>query len=180
MRTPLLLLLCLSLAGCATGPVLMPESTVRPAATCQWESSVDDNTEMLRRVASALETEGFALLNTEAELGLVSAERRRSMPGYRDLYAPRSSIGLFGGYGGRGRLASGFSLGFSHYIGPDPERVERVSVVMARGEGRISRSIHVVDADGHVRQSRSASDDAFCRSLRDTLARQPVREEGAS
>ncbi|GHC15341.1 hypothetical protein [Aidingimonas halophila] len=179
MRISLLLLLVLSTAGCATGPVMMPESPHRPAATCQWDYDGEDDTYMVRRVVSALEADGFTIVDTEVALGLTSAEKRRSMPAYRDLYAPRSSIGWFGG-GGRGRFASGFSMGFQHYVGPDPQRVERISVLTTNGRGRISRMILIIDADGRVRDSSNASDDAFCRTFRDTLERQPARVEGAS
>lgn len=164
---PLLLLL----AGCAAGPATLPEQMSSPVAACRWESS-QAGTEANRRTVEALEQLGYTIRDTDSELGLVSAERRQTVPGYDRYYDDWPMSGWYGrhafGIGHRGG-GSGVVIGFNQRIGGNAERLERVSVLADGEQVRVTRDMQIIDADGVMRESRSASTEAFCQELRSTL-----------
>ena len=175
---PLLLLL----VGCQTTPSALPAAEPRPAAACRWPVGDDTPDSLLRRAVSALGADGFLVRHTDLSLGLVSAERSRTLPGYGDFDDPWERGGLFGGYimgGGRGGLSSGVMLGFGGgggYLTRDATELERVSLVAGPEEVRITRDIQLFDWRGELRQSRNGSDADFCAHLRSTLEAMPAGE----
>ncbi|MFQ3789470.1 hypothetical protein [Halomonas sp. A29] len=170
------------LAGCQATPTVLPSAEPRPAAECRWEADGIEPREWVRRALNALEADDFVVRNTELALGMVSAERTRTIPGYGDRYDSWERTGFFGGFGlggGRG-VSSGVMIGFGGAGGSitqDATQLERVSVVADPGWVRVSRDIQVIDWRGELRESRSASDTAFCRSLHQAMMTPAVREE---
>ncbi|MDZ7851914.1 MAG: hypothetical protein U5L98_04505 [Halomonas sp.] len=176
MRAWLLLLLPVVLAGCQVTPTTLPVAETAPAAECRWPVRPGDS---LARAVTALEAEGFLVRHTDSTLGLVSAERaRRTRYPDRDLERlPRFGGFMLGGSGGH--VASGVMLGIGVGFGPVTEeatRIERVSVVVGEQQLQVSRDIRLFDWRGELRESRSASDAAFCRELRDAIEDVSVRE----
>ncbi|GGX99352.1 hypothetical protein GCM10007160_28740 [Litchfieldella qijiaojingensis] len=158
----------LGLVGCASGPATLPSNLSTPVAECRWEQQLP-GANANRRAVTALEAQGFTIRDTNSELGLVSAERIRQVPGYYGRYYDPWPFGWYGGYGlGFGRhRGSGVAIGYHHRLGGGyAQRQERVSVV-ADGEWvRVSQDVRVVDIDGVVREGRNASSAEFCRELR--------------
>lgn len=183
MRLWLLLLLLLVLAGCQTTPSTLPMADPRPAAECRWPVAGDSSESLLRRAVSALEADGFLVRHTDMSLGLVSAERTRTLPGYGDFYDPWERSGFFGHYGLGGRRG-GFSSGVGVIVGfggassfsRDATELERVSLMAGTEEVRVSRDIQLFDRWGELRQSRSASDSDFCSHLRSAIEAMPAEE----
>lgn len=170
------------LAGCQTTPSVLPSAEPRPAAECRWEAGDVESREWVRRALDALETEDFVVRDTELALGVVSAERTRTIPGYGDRYDSWERTGFFGGVGlggGRG-FSTGVMIGFGGAGGSitqDATQLERVSVVADEDWVRVSRDIQVIDWRGELRETRSGSDAAFCASLRQAMQAAPAREE---
>ena len=163
------------LAGCQGTPTALPVADPGPAAECRWEAGGVEPREWVNRALDALERENFVVRDTELALGLVSAERTRTLPGYGDRYDTWDRPGLFGGVGlGRSRgFSTGVMIGFGGGGGgfaQDATQLERVSVVADPGWVRVSRDIQVIDWRGELRETRSGSDSAFCRSLRQAMA----------
>lgn len=176
MRRWLLLLLPALLAGCQVTPTTLPVAEPAPAAECRWPAGPGDS---LARAVTALEAEGFLVRHTDAALGLVSAERARSTL-YHDHGVER--LPRFGGFvlgGSGGHVASGVMVGIGGGIWPatdEATRIERVSVVVGAQQVQVSRDIRLFDWRGELRESRSASDAAFCRELRDAIEAVPPQE----
>lgn len=176
MRAWLLMLLPAVLAGCQVTPTTLPVAEPAPAAECRWPAGPGDS---LARAVTALETEGFLVRHTDASLGLVSAERARNTI-YHDHGVER--LPRFGGFvlgGSGGHVASGVMIGIGSGIGPatdEATRIERVSVVVGERQVQVSRDIRIFDWRGELRESRSASDAAFCRDLRDAIEAVPAQE----
>ncbi|PMR72120.1 hypothetical protein [Billgrantia endophytica] len=174
MRPWWLLPCLLVLAGCQISPAVLPSAEPRPAAECRWDADGTEADEWVRRALTALENDGFVVRHTELTLGLVNAERTRTVPGYGG-FDERDRLGLFGGYGvggGRGGVSSGVMIGFGGGGGRimhDATRLERVSVVADDSWVRVSRDIQVIDWRGEIRESRSASDARFCTQLRNAM-----------
>ena len=127
------------LSGCQTlpPPTSAAGGNALPAA-CRWPAGSADPLERLRATREALEGQGYAILDTDATLGLVSAERKTLQPGLGAVESPFGRTGFWGGFGLGGR--NGYSLGvFQNFGGgynTDPVQIERVSVELARdGEG---------------------------------------------
>ncbi|WP_043528406.1 hypothetical protein [Litchfieldella xinjiangensis] len=165
--------LALGLAGCASGPATLPERMSAPVEACQWPSSLSGN-EANKRVVAALEAQGFSIQHTETTLGLVSAERQQTVPGYdsyHDPHDPWPMAGWFGHYafglGSRG--GSGVVIGFNQRAGTQAQRIERVSVVVDGERIQVTRDIQTVGGDGSVREGGTASTAPFCRELRGVL-----------
>lgn len=165
----------LVLVGCQAAPTALPMAEPPPAAECRWEGGGLASEEWLRRALTALERDGFVIRHTETALGLVNAERTRTVPGYGDFY-DRERVGVFGGYGvggGRGGLSTGVMIGFGGVAGSitrDATRLERVSLVADGDWVRVTRDIQIIDWQGEIRETRSASDTDFCLSLRNAMA----------
>ena len=170
------------LAGCETTPSVLPSAEPRPAAECRWETEGIEAREWVRRALDALEAQDFVVRDTELALGVVSAERTRTIPGYGDRYDDWERTGFFGGFGlGRGRgVSTGVMIGFGGAGGSitqDATQLERVSVVADEGWVRVSRDIQVIDWRGELRETRSGSDSAFCGTLRQAMQAARDREE---
>lgn len=171
VSAPLLaLVLGLVLTGCQTTPTQLPVAEPPPDAGCRWALSSDRAPMALARVATALESEGFLVRHVDPQLGLVSAER--SSPTF--FQSRRGSRPRLGGYvmgGSGGGFHSGLGIGFGVGSGmgvyrEDATQVERVSVLVDAGQVRISRDLRVFDWRGELGESRTGSDEAFCRTLR--------------
>ncbi|MDR9438054.1 MAG: hypothetical protein RI841_00920 [Halomonas sp.] len=176
MRAWLLMLLPVALAGCQVTPTTLPVAEPAPAADCRWPAGPGDS---LARAVTALEREGFLVRHTDLLLGLVSAERARQTL-YHDHGVER--LPRFGGFvlgGSGGHVVSGVMLGIGGVFGPvtdEATRIERVSVVVGEQQVQVSRDIRLFDWRGELRESRSASDAAFCRELRSVIEAVPARE----
>lgn len=170
------------LAGCQTTPTALPVAEPGPAAECRWEAEGVAPREWVRRALDTLEADGFVIRDTEPALGLVSAERTRTIPGYGDRHDSWERTGFFGGLGiggGRG-VSTGVMIGFGGAAGSisqDATQLERVSLAADPGGVRVSRDIQVIDWRGELRETRSGSDTAFCSSLRQAMLATQVREE---
>ncbi|MED5499281.1 MAG: hypothetical protein VX950_00315, partial [Pseudomonadota bacterium] len=79
------------LSGCQTLSAPAPTSAAGgnalPAA-CRWPAGSADPLERLRATREALESQGYAILDTDATLGLVSAERKTLQPGLGAVESP--------------------------------------------------------------------------------------------
>ena len=164
------------LAGCQTQPSTLPSAQPRPATECRWEAGDVEPREWVSRALDVLEADDFVVRDTELALGLVSAERTRTLIAYGDRYDRWERPGVFGGVGfgggGRGGFASGVMIGFGSggsSITQDATQLERVSLVADSAWVRVSRDIQVIDWRGELRETRSGSDADFCHSLRESL-----------
>ncbi len=169
------------LAGCQTTPTVLPTAEPQPAAECRWEADGLEPREWVRRALNALEADGFVVRDTEPAVGLVSADRTRTIPGYGDRSDTWQRTGFFGGVGiGAGRgVSTGMMIGFGGAggsIAQDATQLERVSVIADPGGVRVSRDIQVIDWRGELRETRSGSDAPFCRSLRQAMTAVPAGE----
>ncbi|MFB9866008.1 hypothetical protein [Vreelandella sulfidaeris] len=178
---PISLTCLLALAGCQTVPDRLPQAEPAPAAACYFAivtPSSNATASSLRSPAISAEaaldesvkvlTEwDFSLDSTDTELGLISASRERTLPGYYNLYEDDYAPGmrLFGGFGvGRGGFGIGVGgMGFRGGIGQPPLEVERVSVLINNTHVRLSRDVRRFDQWGDMRESYSASNDDFCQ-----------------
>jgi len=160
------------LAGCASGPPRLPDHANLPAAACQWTAPEAGSFDYLRRVITALEADDFVIVESEARLGLVTAQRSRilagyGMPGYQPL-----PFGLSGFFGlGGGHHSAGMAINLNRSFGDDPTQVERVSVLARDAQVKTTRDIQVVEADGRLRSGRVVASDEFCRALHEAIDR---------
>ncbi|WP_144076842.1 MULTISPECIES: hypothetical protein [Salinicola] len=161
------------LSGCqsmgAPAPTSMAGGNALPAA-CRWPAS-GDSLERLRATRDALESQGYAILDTDATLGLVSAERKTAQPGLGAVNSPFGRTGFWGGFGLGGR--NGYSLGvFQNFGGgynTDPVQIERVSVVTPDTTTLVDRDSVVVDYNGYLIDARSYNQPSFCQQLHDDI-----------
>ena len=177
----------LALAGCASGPATLPAQTAQVPAECRWALGEHERLAVTRGAVDALEREGYRITHTDTELGVVSGERSRVLPGYGARYDDRWSRGsgvfgsIGGGVGGGGRVSVGSGVGIGIGIGggragygggfpADATRIERISVVAPGERVLVSQDSRVVDAEGAVRESRSGGDAALCRAIRQAIA----------
>ncbi|MBD3895530.1 hypothetical protein IEI94_06665 [Halomonas sp. ML-15] len=173
------------LAGCATGPAMLPSQTAEVPAECRWALGTDDRTAVTRAAVDVLEREGYRITHTEASLGVVSGERSRVLPGYGARYDDRRSRGsgvfgsIGGGVGSGGSVSVGTGIGIGIGIGggragygggfpADATRVERVSVVAPGEQVLVTQDSRVIDAEGAVRESRSG-DATLCRAIQQAV-----------
>jgi len=154
---------CQSLA--APAPTSSAGGNVLPSA-CRWPAD-GDPLERLRATRDALESQGYEILDTDATLGLVSAERKTSQPGLGAVNSPFGRTGFWGGFGLGGR--HGYSLGMFQNFGggynTDPVQIERVSVVTLDATTRVDRDSVVVDYNGYLIDARSYNQPSFCQQL---------------
>lgn len=157
------------LSGCqslsAPEPVDPAGGNVLPAA-CRWPAT-GDALDRLRATREALESQGYTILDTDAKLGLVSAERKTRQPGLGAVNSPFGRTGFWGGFGLGGR--NGYSLGaFQNFGGgynTDPVQIERVSVVTPAETTLVDRDSVVVDYNGYLIDARSYNQPSFCQQL---------------
>ncbi|MDF3919948.1 hypothetical protein P3W43_13890 [Salinicola salarius] len=162
------------LSGCQTLSAPAPTSAAGgnalPAA-CRWPAGSADPLERLRATREALESQGYAILDTDAALGLVSAERKTLQPGLGAVESPLGRTGFWGGFGLGGR--NGYSLGvFQNFGGgynTDPVQIERVSVVTPEQTTLVDRDSVVVDYNGYLIDARSYNQPSFCQQLRQDI-----------
>ncbi|WP_251977619.1 hypothetical protein [Salinicola avicenniae] len=184
-RTPLLMGLGIGmglLGGCQT----MPEPTA-PAgadtlpAACRWNAE-GESLARLRATRDALESRGYEILDTDASLGLVSAERRTRQPGLGAVNSPYGRTGFWGGFGlgGRHGYSIGMIQGFGGGYNTDPVQIERVSVVTPDTTTLVDRDSVVVDYDGYLIDARAYNQPTFCESLRDDIAQRLNRATPAT
>lgn len=159
------------LGGCqALSPSdpLAVQPNVEMPETCRWPAQ-GDSLAWLRAVSTALEAEGYTIRDSDAELGLVSAERMRAEPGLGAVdhgFLGRS--GFLGSYGLGGR--HGYSLGYFQRFHGDPVRIQRVSVTALGGTVSVRRDSQIVDADGYLIDARPDMSASFCQQLRADIA----------
>lgn len=162
------------LSGCQAMSAPEPTSAMGgnalPAA-CRWPAGSGDSLARLRATRDALESQGYAILDTDASLGLVSAERKTAQPGLGAVNSPFGRTGFWGGFGLGGR--SGYSLGvFQNFGGgynTDPVQIERVSVVTPDATTLVDRDSVVVDYNGYLIDARSYNQPSFCQQLRQDI-----------
>lgn len=164
------IILLAGLAGCQAVPSQLPVAEPPPAETCHWPRQDDAPPITLNAAVAALEDDGFLIRHTEAALGLVSAERSE-----RTVFhgAPEPNIFVLGasrGVVGRGVVLGG-GVGFS-LRDDEATEIERVSVAVGEQTVRVTRDLRLFDWRGELRRSRTASDAAFCRELREAMRRQ--------
>ncbi|MCE3028521.1 hypothetical protein [Salinicola sp. DM10] len=161
---------CQSLA--APEPLAATRSDSLPAA-CQW-SATGETLARLRATRQALEQQGYQVLDTDAKLGLVSAERRTAQPGLGAVDSPFGRTGFWGGFGLGG--SHGYSLGLFQGFGggynTDPVQIERVSVVTPEATTYVDRDSVVVDHNGYLIDARSYNQPGFCAQLRQSIESQ--------
>ncbi|MGM0704129.1 MAG: hypothetical protein ACQEUG_17235 [Pseudomonadota bacterium] len=166
-------LLVLPLVGCQSPPSRLPSAEPPPAAECRWAVPDVASAAVVRAALAALESQDFVIRDTDLTLGLVSADRTERIPAYRNPYDDWAEPTWYGRYGvGSGGFATGVGVAFGDAgtWARDATRLERVSLIANGGWVRVSRDLQVIDWRGEVRESRSASDAAFCRSLRRDLS----------
>ncbi|WP_110677072.1 MULTISPECIES: hypothetical protein [Salinicola] len=158
---------CQSLATPA--PLAANRSDSLPAA-CQWPAT-GETLARLRATRQALEQQGYQVLDTDAKLGLVSAERRTAQPGLGAVDSPFGRTGFWGGFGLGG--GHGYSLGVFQGFGggynTDPVQIERVSVVTPEATTFVDRDSVVVDHNGYLIDARSYNQPGFCAQLRQSI-----------
>ncbi|UYG07447.1 hypothetical protein [Halomonas sp. M4R1S46] len=170
------LCLLVGLAGCQGVPSSLPVAEPPPDPACQWPVDADTPPTTLPRVVAALEDQDFLVRHTSVDLGLVSAERARRTI-YHNAVDPGPRLGGFVVGGSGGRVASGVVLGMGvGYASVDEEatEIERVSAVVGPERVQVTRDYRLFDWRGAMRESRTASDEAFCRRLRLAIRRQPA------
>ncbi|WP_136249026.1 hypothetical protein [Halomonas borealis] len=160
------IILLVGLAGCQALPSRLPVAEPPPAEACRWAHDDAASPANLGGVVAVLESEGFAIRHTEVALGLVSAERSRRTVLHGLPEPDRFGLGAIRGRGG------GFGM-----FDDEATEVERVSVAVGERTVRVTRDLRLFDWRGEPRRSRTASDAAFCRALREAMRRQA--EEGA-
>ncbi|OHV07641.1 hypothetical protein [Kushneria phosphatilytica] len=170
----------MSLSGCAgyrTADPLAFEGSRTLSASCQ-QSHAGPLIRQVAAAAEALEKMGYQVRSTDAGLGLVSAERRTSMPGLGAVDEP-----FISGWGGHYRRGFGFGAGFGGFHSPwgvfrgDPVRVEQVSVApLSVPESHasdttlaVTREVSVVMPDGYVRYRALELPDEFCQQLHQSI-----------
>ena len=168
--------LCIGLAmltGCQALSAPEPTSSMGGNAlpsACRWPAT-GDSLERLWATRDALESQGYAILDTDATLGLVSAERKTAQPGLGAVESPFGRTGFWGGFGLGGR--NGYSLGvFQNFGGgynTDPVQIERVSVVTPEQTTLVDRDSVVVDYNGYLIDARSYNQPSFCQQLRQEI-----------
>lgn len=185
----------IALVGCASVPATLPTQVAQVPAECRWPLADIDRVTLTRTAVSVLEAEGYDITHTNTQLGVVSAERSKVLPGYGvryDDYWTRGS-GIFGsiggGVGGGGRISVGSGVGIGVGVGggrvgygggfpADAVRVERVSLAAPGEHIVVSQDSRVIDAEGAVRESHSGGNTALCQAIhRAAVAeRSPVTE----
>ncbi|WP_447957159.1 hypothetical protein [Vreelandella sp. EE7] len=162
----------MALAGCQTVPDQLPRAEPAPAPTCYFPTQGAEAQDLVIQSVALLENWDFELDTTDTTLGLVSASKERELVGYYDAYDGYrygSGVRLFGGLGiGRGSSV-GLGVGTGIGIGQQPIESERVSVLVHNDHVRISRDIRRFDHVRDVRESRTASNDDFCRRFQSAL-----------
>ncbi|RKQ96951.1 hypothetical protein C7446_2812 [Kushneria sinocarnis] len=179
----LLLGVLAGMSGCAAyrtqDPLAFAGSQVLPASCRQPHPG--SRLQQVSAAAGALESMGYQVRNTDADLGLVTAERRTSMPGLGAVDEPYVT-----GWGGRYRHGFGFGAGFGGYHSPwgvfegDPVRLERVSVApvdetagtAADPALAVTREVSVVMPDGYVRYRDLELPEDFCQRLHQSIDEQ--------
>ncbi|MFI0472289.1 hypothetical protein ACGLWX_06135 [Halomonas sp. HMF6819] len=166
---PMMLVLLLALTGCQTTPDRLPRAEPAPAPSCYFPTNGVAGEEVLRQSVAVLENWEFELDNTDTTLGLITASKEHELIGYYDPYDDYYGPGVrfFGGLGLGHRSSIG--LGFGGGIGQRPMESERVSVLVQNDHVRLSRDIRRFDHLRDLRESRSASDDDFCRRFQSAL-----------
>ncbi|MCP1367947.1 hypothetical protein BIS06_22275, partial [Halomonas sp. BBD48] len=128
LRSSLIVMGAVVLGGCQSlssqDPLTTAEADV--PAQCQWARSGEVTRERWMRAAVAeLEARNYMITNTEAELGVISAEQHTRRPGLGAAGGPWFGFGsMWGGFGRR----SGVSIGYGVHFDDDPLEVERLSV----------------------------------------------------
>ncbi len=177
MKIPISIVCLLALAGCQVVPERLPQAEPAPSAACYFPTSQTAAPyDVLTRSIEVLEEWGFELDATDAELGLVTASRQRTLIGYYDPYDNAYGYGrnmrVFGGFG-LGSRGSSIGIGVDGRLGGHPRHqaveVERVSLLARDGYIRLSRDIRRFDPLGDLRESYSASNDDFCLRFQGAL-----------
>lgn len=170
-------LLGLVLAGCQLTPTELPVAEPSPHDSCRWELPGHTPAMTLAQVATALESEDFLVRHADPQLGLVSAERS-SPTFFQSRVDPWPRLGGFvmGGSGGGFHSGVGIGIGMGTYR-DDATLVERVSVLVEGKQVQISRDLRIFDWQGELGESRTGSDEAFCRSLRLALRQQLAQDQ---
>lgn len=164
------------LSGCqslsAPEPTAANGSNNLPAA-CSWPAT-GESLERLRATREALEHQGYEILDTDAKLGLVSAERKTAQPGLGAVDRPFGRTGFWGGFGlgGRHGYSLGVFQGFGGGYNTDPVQIERVSVVTPDSTTFVDRDSLVVDYNGYLIDARSYNHPTFCQQLRQAIESQ--------
>ncbi|WP_048306436.1 hypothetical protein [Halomonas sp. PR-M31] len=166
--------LVLALTGCqslAPADPLARNAEPLPAP-CTWTRNDQAPQELwLRATVEALEARDYAIRNTDAQLGLVSAERSTRQPGLGAVDRPLlGGSSVWGSVGRRSGFSVGFGTGFGGGIGgggyyDDPVEIERLSVIIDGQNVSITRDASIVDPGGYVVDSRSRNRSEFCREL---------------
>ncbi|GHB32471.1 hypothetical protein [Salinicola rhizosphaerae] len=177
------LLASLVLGGCqsisAPGPVDPAGGNALPAA-CRWPAT-GETLDRLRATRDALESQGYAILDTDAKLGLVSAERKTAQPGLGAVDRPFGRSGFWGGFGlgGHHGYSLGVIQGFGGGYNTDPIQIERVSVVTPDATTLVDRDSVVVDYNGYLIDARSWNQPSFCQQLKQGIESRLNPSQGA-
>lgn len=165
LRSSLIVMGAVVLGGCQSlssqDPLAEAGATSVPSE-CRWARSDNVSRERwMRATVAELEAQGYAITNTETELGVISAEQYTRRPGLGAVDRPWFGVGsLWGGFGRR----SGVAIGYGVHFNDDPVEVERLSVVIDEEAVTVTRDTRVID-DGYVVDARSANRADFCRDL---------------
>lgn len=173
----MILAIAVALGGCQA--VAPRDPLGRTAAElpqeCTWPRSDETSRQSwLRASVAALETRGFTVRHTQAEMGVVSAERRTRLRGLGAVDRP-----LFGGgalWGSLGRSA-GLSLGYGVRFGDDPVQIERLSVVIGDEQVHVTRDTSVIDPGGYLVDARPDNQGGFCREISESIEARVRAEE---
>jgi hypothetical protein len=165
LRSSLIVMGAVLLGGCQSlssqDPLAQDAADV--PAECRWTRSDNVSRERwLRAAVDELEARDYSITNTEAALGVISAEQRTRRPGLRSAGRPWFGFStLWGGFGSR----SGVGVGYGMRFGDDPVEVERLSVVVDEDAVTVTRDVSVIDADGYLVDARPTNRPDFCRDF---------------
>lgn len=168
LLTPVLLAGALSGCQALSSPTPVdPQGGNALPAACTWQAQ-GDRLARLRVTRDVLEARGYAILDTDATLGVVSAERRTTQPGLGAVNSPFGRTGLWGGvgFGGRNGYSIGLSQGFGGAYNTDPVQIERLSVATPDTTTYLGRDSVVVDRNGYLIDARSYNHAGLCEEVR--------------
>ncbi|MGC3873721.1 hypothetical protein ACPF7Z_10665 [Halomonas sp. GXIMD04776] len=169
----LLPLIALVLTGCQSlaSPDPLARNVEATPAPCTWSRSDQASQDLwLRAAVESLEARRYVIRHTDAQLGVVSAERSARQPGLGAVDRPLlGGSSVWGSVGRRSGFSVGFGTGFGGGFGggyaDDPIEIERLSVIIEDQQVSITRDASIVDAGGYVVDSRPQNRSDFCREL---------------
>lgn len=163
------------LSGCQGFMPASPIASHEPyqlLQSCQWPAEQDVLASM-KAVSQSLALNGYNIVDTDAKLGLVSAERRTRRYGLDSWASPwpsawdrrfghfnRGPFGFYSRFGNRGYYG-----GYDY----DAVQIDRVSIVTPDKITYVTRDSRVVSYDGYLIDARSNNREDFCQFVHQSM-----------